>query len=331
MSNQEHVHILKQGVTIWNQWREGHPEILPDLSSLNFSHDLSISDLSHAHLRGTNLSRSVFMETRLSNADLREAQLWQTQLKDVDLRAADLSRARLFFAYLENTLLEGTDLSHTALCGTIFADVDFSLTQGLETVHHYGRSFVDAHTISRSRGKIPRNFLRGIGAPDAFIESLQGIAEYPFASYSCFLRYASEDEPFVKRLSADLQNNNVRCWYAAEDSKSNEPMRPDIDDVLRHHDKTLLVLSTHAVSSTWIEHEVKKARAKEHKEKRIILFPLCLDEAVLEMPLVAKLRRKRRVIDFSHWKNYAAYEEALDCLLYEFKREQSWEATSPFP
>jgi hypothetical protein len=32
MINPEHLAILKQGVEIWNKWREENPDIMPDLS-----------------------------------------------------------------------------------------------------------------------------------------------------------------------------------------------------------------------------------------------------------------------------------------------------------
>src|SRR5579864_6817578 len=35
MANPEHLNILKQGVETWNQWREEHPEIEPDLQEAN--------------------------------------------------------------------------------------------------------------------------------------------------------------------------------------------------------------------------------------------------------------------------------------------------------
>lgn len=35
MANQEHLDLLKKGVEGWNQWREEHPEIEPDLSGAN--------------------------------------------------------------------------------------------------------------------------------------------------------------------------------------------------------------------------------------------------------------------------------------------------------
>ena len=37
MANQEYLDILRQGTRIWNQWREEHPDIQPDLSEANIS------------------------------------------------------------------------------------------------------------------------------------------------------------------------------------------------------------------------------------------------------------------------------------------------------
>lgn len=46
MANQEHLEILRQGVEVWNRWREEHLEILPDLRG---------ADLRGAHLREADL------------------------------------------------------------------------------------------------------------------------------------------------------------------------------------------------------------------------------------------------------------------------------------
>jgi hypothetical protein len=66
MANQEHLDILKQGVQIWNQWREEHPDIEPDLSKAA----LRGADLSEADLIGATLSKAD-----LSGADLSKANL----------------------------------------------------------------------------------------------------------------------------------------------------------------------------------------------------------------------------------------------------------------
>src|SRR5436189_199425 len=46
MADQEHLAILKQGVGTWNQWREEHTDIRPDLSEAH----LSKADLSRVNL-----------------------------------------------------------------------------------------------------------------------------------------------------------------------------------------------------------------------------------------------------------------------------------------
>ena len=66
MANQEHFDLLKQGVEQWNEWREQHPSIRPDLSSVH---------LSRADLSGVDLSCSDLSSADLSQANLRQANL----------------------------------------------------------------------------------------------------------------------------------------------------------------------------------------------------------------------------------------------------------------
>jgi uncharacterized protein YjbI with pentapeptide repeats len=84
MANQEHLDILKQGVYVWNQWREENPKILPDLSNVDFT---------DANLIVANLQRT----------DLRDANLWRATLNFADFSYADLSGTQLNFAELRNT------------------------------------------------------------------------------------------------------------------------------------------------------------------------------------------------------------------------------------
>jgi len=86
-------------------------------------------------------------------------------------------------------------------------------------VKHDGPSTLGIDTLYRSEGKIPEVFLRDVVVPDAFIEYVRSLTAQPIQYYSCFISYSSKDKAFVKRLYADLQNNNVRCWYAPEDLK----------------------------------------------------------------------------------------------------------------
>ncbi len=68
MANQEHLDLLKQGVKVWNSWREKYPDIRPDLSEANLSGiNLSNANLYRVDLFRVNLSRTNLNEANLSN------------------------------------------------------------------------------------------------------------------------------------------------------------------------------------------------------------------------------------------------------------------------
>ena len=152
---------------------------------------------------------------------------------------------------------------------------------------------------------------------------MRSLVGKPFDYYSCFISYSSKDEAFTKRLYADLQSNNVRCWFAPEDLKWGEQILTGIDEAIHFHDKLLLILSSYSVASGWVEHEVKTALAKEQKEKRVVLFPIRVDKAVFESPLLwaTEIRHERNIGDFTGWKNHDVYEKAFARLLRDLKAE----------
>ncbi len=117
-----------------------------------------------------------------------------------------------------------------------------------------------------------------------FITYIRSLAGKAIEYYSCFISYSSKDEAFARRLYADLQSNNVRCWFAPKDLKWGEKIRAGIDQAIHLHDKLLLILSKYSVASGWVEHEVRTALAKERKERRVVLFPVRVDKAVLDSP-----------------------------------------------
>jgi hypothetical protein len=138
---------------------------------------------------------------------------------------------------------------------------------------------------------------------------------------SCFISHSSKDNAFVQKLYSDLQRNGVRCWYAPEDLKIGQKIRPGIDDAIRVHDKLLLVLSKSSVGSDWVEKEVETAFEKERVEQKTVLFPVRLDETVFETDVAwaADVRRTRHIGDFTNWEISSNYDKALDRLLRDLK------------
>src|SRR6185436_5247000 len=103
----------------------------------------------------------------------------------------------------------------------------------------------------------------------------------------------------------DLQNHGVRCWFAPEDLKIGDKIRSRIDEVIRIHDKVILIISQNSVSSQWVEQEVETAIEQERREKRTVLFPIRLDDAIMNVQSgwPASIVRTRYIGDFSDWKD----------------------------
>jgi hypothetical protein len=146
---------------------------------------------------------------------------------------------------------------------------------------------------------------------------------------SCFISYSSKDHEFAARLRADLRTNGVICWFAPEDLKIGDPVRQRIDEAIRAHDKLLLILSEGSVRSSWVQQEVETAFERERCESRIVLFPIRLDEAVMEtdQAWAADIRRTRHIGDFRTWKDLGSYNKAFERLLRDLRSEDKAKAT----
>ena len=86
------LEILQQGVEAWNQWRQEHPEVTPDLEGAHLDH----FNLSNADLRDIDFGQATLTGTNLHDADLRNANLGEVKgLRAGQLAGADLSGATM--------------------------------------------------------------------------------------------------------------------------------------------------------------------------------------------------------------------------------------------
>jgi hypothetical protein len=166
------------------------------------------------------------------------------------------------------------------------------------------------------------HFLRGVGVPDAWIALYQAEMMHPIQYHSLFISYSSKDDMLARRLHADLQASGVRCWFAPEDLKIGTKFRQRIDEAIHLQDKLLLLLSEHSIASTWVENEVEAALEKEDRQQREVLFPVRLDDTVMQtsQAWAATLRRTRHIGDFTNWTKPEAYQSAFERLLRDLKQ-----------
>jgi len=295
--------------------------------------DLTKADLARARLSDASLTRA-----ELTGASLRQAILYKAELIEANLRGADLYGANLYKAKLHKACLNDADLTRVdftqadlsevdlggATVGwSTLGDIDLRTVKGLDSVKHRGPSTMGIDTVYRSKGNIPEVFLRGTGVPDSFITFAASLVCQAIQFYSCFISYSSRDQAFAERLHADLQDKGVRCWFAPEDMKIGARIRPTLDASIRVHDKLLIILSENSVESDWVEQEVETALARERQEKRTVLFPIRLDDTVMEIEVgwPALVRNTRHIGDFRNWKDHDAYQQAFGRLLRDLKAE----------
>ncbi len=231
----------------------------------------------------------------------------------------------LYAANLQSADLSSANLTGAKVGRTNFADIDLSATAGLASIEHSGPSIIGIDTIHISRGKIPEAFLRGCGFPTISSITPRSLAGQTFEFHSCFISYASEDQEFANRLYADLQAKGVRCWFAPHDVKGGRKLHEQIDEAIRLHDKLLLILSEHSMSSEWVNTEIAKARKREVREGKRVLFPVRLVgfEALRNWECSdsdtgkdsAREIREYFIPDFSNWKDHDSYRTAFERLV----------------
>lgn len=297
--------------------------------------DLSYSSLSKARalavdLSGALLVRTILTHTDLSGATLSDAALIWSDLSDAKLCGAKLINTQILELTLDSVDLTAADLTHAILGRTRLLNLDLRSVEGLATITHRSPSSIGVDTLLRSQGNIPEEFLRGVGLPDDFILYLRSLTASPIEFYSCFISYSSKDREFAERLHADLQAKNVRCWFAPEDLKIGDKFRTRIEESIRVYDKLMVVLSESSIQSPWVEEEVEAALEKERQQNKPVLFPIRLDDAVMEtkQAWAASLRRTRHIGEFSNWKDHDRYKKAFDRLLRDLKAESTKAATA---
>ena len=369
MANPVHLAKLSEGPDEWRAWRSENLTVAVDLSGANLTGldlkrvDLSRADLRNATISGANLftanlSQSILIGANLSGADLRGADLTLANLATANLNWSDLSAAELHMANLFATQLNGAKLCGAELGlvnfqfahldqadfeganfhWTIFGGNDLRRATGLDRCRHSGPSTIGIDTIVASRGNIPESFLRGCGLPDNFIEQLPSLLNQPTNFYSCFISFSAKDQNFANRLYADLQNKGVRCWFAPHDVAGGKKLHEQIDEAIRVYDRLLLVLSDHSIKSPWVETEISKARRREQRESRRMLFPVglvnfetlrdweCFDADTGKDS--AREIREYFIPDFSNWKEHDQYQAAFQRLLRDLTTKGELKTTA---
>jgi uncharacterized protein YjbI with pentapeptide repeats len=138
MASEEHLQIIRQGVSVWNEWRKKRPQCGrldlcgADLSNADlqgsclFAVDLKNADLHGANLRKADLGGASLIEADLRVASLFGADLRGADLSKADLRMVDLRESSLFETILTEANLSGANLENLSLLKTYLNGANLS-------------------------------------------------------------------------------------------------------------------------------------------------------------------------------------------------------------
>ena len=350
MANPEHLKMIKESVEAWNEWRKQTLQVTVDLHDANLSGaNLSGANLRLANLRLSNLSDANLSETdfsganlngaNLNGADLSGANLNGANLGGADLSLSNLSLSNLCFANLRGANLIGVslsganlsganlneaDLSRARMRGTILGSLNLRGVAELESVIHLGPSTIGIDTLYKSNADISEVFLRGAGVPDDFILYMKSLAGVALNYYSCFISYSYADHEFAERLYAALRGSRIRCWYAPEDLTMSRKIRGEIDEAIRFHDKLLIVLSKSSIERPWVESQVEAAFEKERQQNRKVLFPIRIDDAVMDANTAwaNEIRQTRQISDLTNWTDLGEFQKAMEVVFNDLRAEK---------
>jgi len=281
---------------------------------------LNDADLSYANLRETDLRGTDLDGTDLSGADLKGADLRGANLRGADLSHADLSDVvldgaelhgvNLCYAVLSEVDLSGAHFGHVELGATVMTGVDIGPLMRA-TISHYRPSTVDWATIVKSL-KEPRlkEFLRGAGMPEVFVEYMVDCArsldpEVVFSLLqSTFISYGGPDEAFARKLNDALKRRGVTTFFFQEDAPPGERLHRVMRKGVNEHDRTILICSEASLQRAGLLNELEETLAREARDGgRTYLLPVRLDDYVLKgwaphNPDVAQTVRDRVIADF---------------------------------
>ncbi|HWN41207.1 MAG TPA: TIR domain-containing protein [Thermoanaerobaculia bacterium] len=122
---------------------------------------------------------------------------------------------------------------------------------------------------------------------------------------SVFLSHSSHDKEAARRLAKDLRANRHAVWLDEWEIHVGECIHSKIEKGIQESDFLVLLLSSHAVASKWVDREWKAAHWNEVESNSVALLPVLLEPCDIPM-----LLRTKKYADCTH-----SYEHGMRDLL----------------
>lgn len=131
--------ILKQGVEVWNKWREENPAVRPDLSDKAFINkhfdkiNLAYSDLNHVYFETCFLPEAILSGADIGRMEILESVLHFAQLDNItrapySIKGSDLRFSKCKNSNFSNCIISAVTFNHANLMNSSFLNADIENT-----------------------------------------------------------------------------------------------------------------------------------------------------------------------------------------------------------
>ena len=300
---------------------------------------LSDANLTGASLKGANLSRVNFDRANLTDADLTDAILHGAALTRANLAGATLAGADFYSAIFNDTPTVGTKFAGSLVGYTVFQNCDLSEAVGLDQIRHDAPSTLGIDSFLRSGGRLPDEFLRGVGAPGSLLEFQKSLLGGVPITGDIFISCADPDIPFGQKLQNDLRELGIRCWLFAEEYRGSALVdrrstseEEEIERWVRHYEKLVVISSQAGLASETVRNDISKAKDQQREKDQWLLYLVAPDNA-----LVQTQGRTVRDLKYEHVafnlqgqsEGTEEYRNELNHLAEELKQSQPAKAGVP--
>jgi hypothetical protein len=95
--------------------------------------------------------------------------------------------------------------------------------------------------------------------------------------FRVFISHSSSDKSFVLRLASALKKKSLMPWIDKEQILVGDDVLETLGEGLQKMDFLVLIVSSKALRSRWVERELKFAARREIEEKQILILPFIID------------------------------------------------------
>ncbi len=312
-------------------------------------------DFSGASLVGANLEYADLDHVGAIRTDFTDANMLGVNLRESNLEGAKLVRAQLQNAVLASASLCDADLSEAALHETNFAGASLararfeqaqpSMSHLLDVdlgplcranLTHGSPSHVDFRSILRSLEEPKlKDFLRGAGMPDVFVEymidSARTLSQDVVFSLlqTTFISYGGPDTDFAAKLNQALQAQGVQTFFFRDHAPAGAKLHAVMWHGVNEHDRVILVCSRSSLERPGVLNEIEKTLAREARDGgKSYLIPVIIDDYLLsewkptepDRKGMAQELKDRVAADFRQHADAVAFRDQVSRLISVLKK-----------